>query len=159
MTIGRFLTAPTSEEEEAPINWTTGVILILKDQRPETPDPRRPEIITSAFQDTRQSFSAKSAEERSFDYYAETPVGFEWEKKFDVLSNRIAKQLSARFGRLVQEHKSVALIGDRGSAIAEYQEQVSQGQYLVSDTRCPACMIVKWSERKQGSSPEGDDVL
>ena len=38
-------------------------------------------------------------------------------------------------------------------------DQVAQGQYVVSDTRCPACMIVKWSERKKGSGPKGDDVL
>ena len=30
-------------------------------------------------------------------------------------------------------------------------------QYVVSDTRCP--LIVKWSERKQGSGPKGDEVL
>ena len=48
-------------------------------------------------------------------------------KEFDVLSNRIAKQLSAGFGRLVKEHKSVAVIGDRGSAIAEYRNRSPKG--------------------------------
>ena len=37
-------------------------------------------------------------------------------------------------------------------------QQVAQGQYVVSDTHCPA-LIVNWSEREQGSGPKGDEVL
>ena len=36
-------------------------------------------------------------------------------------------------------------------------EKVAQGQYVVSDTRCPA--LHDWSERKQGSGPKGNEVL
>ena len=38
-------------------------------------------------------------------------------------------------------------------------EQVAQGQYVVSDTRCPALLDCDWSERKQGSGPKEDKVL
>ena len=37
------------------------------------------------------------------------------------------------------------------------KKPVAQGQYVVSDTLL--CMIVNWSERKQGSGPKGDEVL
>ena len=37
-------------------------------------------------------------------------------------------------------------------------QQVTQGQYVVSDTHCPA-LIVNWSEGEQGSGPKGDKVL
>ena len=39
------------------------------------------------------------------------------------------------------------------------KEQVAQGQYVVSDTRCPDCMFVNVGDGKQGSSPEEDDAL
>ena len=39
------------------------------------------------------------------------------------------------------------------------EEQVAQGQYVVSDTRCPALSDCELSEGKQGSGPEGDEVL
>ena len=38
-------------------------------------------------------------------------------------------------------------------------KQVVQGQYVVSDTRCPALSDCELSEGKQGSGPEGDEVL
>ena len=37
-------------------------------------------------------------------------------------------------------------------------EQVAHGQYVVSDTRCPALSDFELEE-KQGSGPEGDEVL
>ena len=49
---------------------------------------------------------------------------------------------------------TAVLRGIGSSGIDVKEEQVAQGQCVVSDTRCPACMIVKWSERKQGSGPE-----
>ena len=40
---------------------------------------------------------------------------------------------------------------------ADKVKQVAQGQYVVSDTRCPA--LSNWREGKQGSGPEGDEVM
>ena len=40
-----------------------------------------------------------------------------------------------------------------------WAQQVTQGQYAVSDIKALLCMIVNWSGRKQGSSPEGDIAL
>ena len=36
------------------------------------------------------------------------------------------------------------------------KEQVAHGQYVVSDTRCPA---LHGCNERQGSGPEGDEVL
>ena len=47
-------------------------------------------------------------------------------------------------------------IGEGGG---EQKKKVAQGQYVVSDTRCPALHGCNLNERKQGSGPRGDKVL
>ena len=44
------------------------------------------------------------------------------------------------------------------SQISQISKPVTQGQYVVSDTRCPALLVIE-GDGKQGSGPEGDDVL
>ena len=38
-------------------------------------------------------------------------------------------------------------------------QQVAQGQYVVSDTHCPALHYYELEREKQSSGPEGDKVL
>ena len=54
---------------------------------------------------------------------------------------------------------TAVLRGIGSSGIDVKEEQVAQGQCVVSDTRCPALVIVNRSKGKQGSGPKGDEVL
>ena len=41
----------------------------------------------------------------------------------------------------------------------EEEEPVAQGQYVAMIPVALHCMIVNWSERKQGSGPKGNKVV